>query len=193
MTKVIAFSGTHSTGKSTLVKTLQEKLSALNISSIVIKEQARRVAKQGYPINQYTTFDTQARILASYIVSIQDARRFGTDFIIIDRHVADQVAYSLASLVMKAELKSEILNACMAIRHYFDVTFFVPCDHEVLPEFDGVRDVDLDYREEVEGIISDLHLAMRKEGRCGEYYLLPTTKDIEARIEVVLEKLGIKK
>lgn len=88
----IGFTGTHGTGKTTLVYKIAARLQSSGHNVAIINETARET---GYAINNETSAFAQTDILVRQMRHELDVELRPVDFIITDRTVLDPVAYTL--------------------------------------------------------------------------------------------------
>jgi len=139
---IIAFSGTHGTGKSTSAYQLTAALKLKGVSAAVIDELARECPLK---INKDANLSTQYWILASQIKrELEITNRY--DYIITDRAVIDTVSYGvtlgLIDYNFGSFLKSHVLDMYSKI-FVLDPTGF---NYQVS---DGIRDMCTDFRMDV--------------------------------------------
>lgn len=95
MGEIIAFSGTHGTGKTTSALKLAEslKLSCPEKSITILMEPA---TMSPFPINQKTTSESQMWIFTAQIkAELEYLSRF--DIVVSDRSIVDSIAYTLVA------------------------------------------------------------------------------------------------
>ena len=176
---VFSLTGSHSTGKTTLLGALRQILNGNEFS--LLDEPARHLIAQGYAMNNEITDGGMMMYIAHFLSSIRNAR---AETIICDRSVLDLVAYTTVSrlpqLSSEAHALAEefLLFEKSVIREYF----FVPIEFPM--QCDEVRPLAETYRISVEGRIHQLLLENN----------LPFTRitgPIEARVAKVLSRLTV--
>jgi len=88
----IGFSGTHGTGKTTLVYGVAAALQATGYNAAIINESARETQ---FEVNDKTSHFAQTDIVARQLRNELDAERRPVDFIITDRTTLDAIAYTM--------------------------------------------------------------------------------------------------
>jgi nicotinamide riboside kinase len=149
MIKRIAIVGTHSTGKSTLIEDLKEKLSPTLSDFYFIKQVNRECHKYGLKINEEANDLTQLYIAANDLKQIVEAPQDKT--VISDRCILDTYVYTL-SMWKKGKVSEMVLDSISTLlgnclSKYTHLIWLRP-EFEVVP--DGVRSVDEEWREELD-------------------------------------------
>lgn len=88
----IAFSGAHSTGKTTLLGAVSQVLAAQGCAITEVKEVARQVLRRGIPVNRSSTLETYIALFEGHLRQDLAARE---GVVILDRFLPDYVAYAL--------------------------------------------------------------------------------------------------
>jgi thymidylate kinase len=171
MNNIIAFSGTHGTGKSSCAYSLASRMKRKGFSVVVCDELARECP---LPINQAAGDLTQYWIIAAQMkreITLMD--RY--DFVISDRTVFDALAYGVSLNVVPpvwAEaLKYYIYSTCRDI-FLLDPEGF---DYHIS---DGVRDMDIDFRMNVHHRLKALY-----DNNEVEYTLVSDPKHLQLLFE----------
>lgn len=95
----IGVAGTHSTGKSTLVKALRDRLEGQGYKLGQVDDLARRARDLGFPILREHTFESTLWIMAECMR--QEAEQsLSCDIILVDRPVPDALGYLNAALAV---------------------------------------------------------------------------------------------
>ncbi len=174
----IAIIGTHSTGKTTIIKMLHAQLQRQGIDSVVLPEFSRLCP---HPINEGSTREAQAWIQEEQIQQ-EAAHSHQNNVLICDRATIDNFAYM------------HVATQGMGIRHYearavahmqsYDAvfkTYKLP-----IPAIeDGIRTINDDFRDKIDNWIQyflDKHSI--------PYYLLPQTIDYVTHIAFIKEILS---
>jgi len=148
----IAFMGTQCNGKSTLIKGFLKKWPMYKEA----KATYRNLIKTGkITNNQDGTAESQKAILNAIIDDTQKAIAKGEDFLVFDRCVIDNIAYSLW-LNERGKVSDEFIVdtkriAFEAIR-VFDIIFYLPLREEINIVTKKGRSVDPIYRQEIDNI-----------------------------------------
>lgn len=91
MPHVFALSGTHSSGKTTALRDVQNVLQWLGVSASVTSEAARDCP---YPLNTSSGYEAQSWILFKHVASELNARsRVDCGVLLVDRSIYDHLAY----------------------------------------------------------------------------------------------------
>lgn len=144
--------GTQCNGKSTLIKGFLKKWPMYKEA----KSTYRRLLKTGKVTgNQEGTAESQKAILNAIIDDTQKAIAKGDDFLVFDRCVMDNIAYSLW-LNEKGKVSDEFIMdtkriAFEAIKT-LDIIFYLPLREEIALIPRKGRDVDPIYRQEIDNI-----------------------------------------
>jgi len=97
MTKYIAITGTHSTGKSTFVETISGIAHARGLRVGTVKDNASECAKSGFGILKNHTFESTLWIMTT-VIREEQFESLGADLVIVDRPVSDAIGYLEAAL-----------------------------------------------------------------------------------------------
>jgi predicted ATPase len=163
---VHAFTGTHSTGKTTAVRALHKKMHFAHPDKRVgiVREVARDCPypvvglgnSQPNPISQQWIFHQQA--------AAELAARARYDIVICDRTVCDCIAYTLAGGL--SDLAASFLRLARWHVEIYDRVIFRRARLDVPPADDGFRNLDNDFRLRVEGCLLEVYhrLGVRLEG-----------------------------
>lgn len=146
MYKKIAFTGTHSTGKSTLVKYLVEFKELKGYKFVT--DVSRKLSNEGIQLNEQTNFKGQLNFFGNR------AKELLNENFICDRSVYDVLAYSLASKHITPKQKKLLTKIFESVYEEYDLIFYIPIEFAM--EKDGVRSEDEKYREEIRNIIEAL-------------------------------------
>ena len=155
MPKFIAFTGTHSTGKSTLVDKLTDIAHERGLRVGVVKDNASECRLAGFPILKDHTFSSTLWIMAT-VIREEQHEGLDADLVIVDRPVSDAIGYLEAALAATGrEVPSEDLNYLYALAKLhsprYDLLYKTVLD-ESIPLGQG-RDPDLAYRKDVDSRI----------------------------------------
>ncbi len=159
-TKVIAYSGTHGTGKTTsaLQRAAELKIyyPARSFHTLCDLE-----AFCPYPINKHTLERTQAWLFANHLQQLLTAmQRF--DAVVMDRTLADVVAYTyVAGFTGQAESMMQFL--LFHINYYSEI-HIKTIKNNAFCHDDGIRDAeDLEFRQQVETVLLDIYSRIEEE------------------------------
>ena len=137
----IAISGSHSTGKSTVINVLKgmpELVKRFAFKGEILRD----IRKMGININEYGTDDTQILVLSKFLEysTIRNS--------ILDRCALDGLAYT-AYLYEKGQVKKSTLKIAEAIFENvkYDMYFYIAPEFEIVP--DGVRSENVEFRTRV--------------------------------------------
>lgn len=152
MSKLIAFSGTHGTGKSSCAYELATKMKHRGYSVVVCDELARECP---LTINQGAGSLTQYWIIGAQMKrEIKLMTKY--DYVISDRTVFDTVAYGTYLGVISpswGEALSDYVKTSYESIFVLDPFEF---DYHIS---DGIRDMDIDFRFNIHQCIVDLYIA----------------------------------
>ena len=144
----IAVAGSHSTGKTTFLRRVQEALEAQGVRVEYVHDSAADARDLGFPILTGHTFESTAWLMARAI-ELETVASLHADVILIDRPVHDALGYLLAALrhsgrtIDKARLE-RLERICEAWAGEYDLVFQTQIDASV-PLGPG-RDPDLKFR-----------------------------------------------
>jgi hypothetical protein len=151
----IAVAGTHSTGKTTFLRRLENELARRGFSPRYVHDSAVNARDLGFPILRDHTFESTAWIMA--------------DVILVDRPVPDALGYLVAALEVTgrslAPGRLERLEAiCTAWIGEYDLTFVTHLDQDI--SIGSGRDDDHEFRIAAGTAVSHLlrHIAPHAKG-----------------------------
>ena len=178
----ISLSGTHATGKTSLLRACESALAEHpTVRADFIGETARKVLGMGLPLNQDATLESYFNYLRMQL----EAERTATAPIVIsDRSLVDSLAYLEVSRIPEipesyVALQREIVRLEM---RFFDVYCHVPIEFGL--HADRVRPADTEYQEAVEEKLAEI---LERYGARVVTLHGPT----ERRVGQVLEVLGL--
>lgn len=158
----IAVSGTHSTGKTTLLRRMEMELRAVGHTvTRTTGSLANKAAGLGFPKLHAQTADTTRWITAAGICAEMEAA-LRADVVLVDRSAVDPLAYYLATLehleqTPPPEVVSGLVTLAASHSSSYDLLLATQLDPAV--PLGPHRDTDLAYRERVDHHIHDtLHL-----------------------------------
>lgn len=143
----IAFTGTHSTGKTTLAKKMQQALDLPFLGNIT-----RRLAQTGAQLNKSDNSFSQLLVFTEHI------NNFNNKNFICDRSVFDALAYSIYNCEYSGLAEHIVLTGETLVQHYkdrYDFLFYLPIANCPFVK-DGMREDDALFRIAVDEIL--LHL-----------------------------------
>ena len=137
MTRVtkIAVAGTHSTGKTTFLKGLEERLISAGHAVAYVHGSAAEAQDLGFPILKNHTFESTAWLVGQAI-RLETAATLTADVILIDRPVPDAFGYLIAALRMthrsidQARL-GRLEAICRAWTQEYDLVFATQLDESI--------------------------------------------------------------
>jgi len=137
----ISISGSHSTGKSTVIDALK-KIPSLTNRFEFKGEVLRSIKKLGHNINELGTDDTQALVMAKFL-------EYSTlKNVILDRCALDGLVYASymyeKNLIKKSSLK--IAESIFENVRY-DIMFYIAPEFSIVP--DGVRSENYEFRDRI--------------------------------------------
>ncbi|MDD4110005.1 MAG: ATP-binding protein [Clostridia bacterium] len=143
----LTISGSHSTGKSTVMNALKE-IPALSKRFTFKSEILRDIKKTGIKINEYGTDETQLLVLSKMV-------EYSTiPNTILDRCVLDCLAYT-AYLYEKGQVKKSTLKIAETLFENirYDIYFYITPEFSIVP--DGTRSENLEFRNRVAEIFEE--------------------------------------
>lgn len=176
MKPYIVFTGTHSTGKSTLVNALQP---LLNDDSYVITGVSRFINKHyKLPVNEKSTRETQYKIEEVY----DFLEKFHEDKIrLADRSIIDRYAYSKYNNLQLDDYFKTMIPAKLSLYTHI---FYIPPEIQLVD--DSFRSLDTDYRLAIDALIKN---------KLDEYNIpyCIVHGSVEERVNQVMDVLDIKR
>lgn len=140
--ELIAFSGTHGTGKTTQAYALASKLKKMGKSVVVLDELARECP---LPINKEATAATQHWILAAQIKKeLKLMSRYNA--VITDRCIFDTIAYGMVLGLLSTSLAKAYEPY---VSMYYSRIFVLNPQVFSFQTDDGVRDMDVAFRKNI--------------------------------------------
>lgn len=177
MKPYIVFTGTHSTGKSTLVNAIKSFVDPDD--SYVITGVSRFINKHyKLPVNEKSTIETQYKIEEIYDL----LEKFHEDKIrMADRSIIDRYAYSTYNKLPLEDYFKTMIPAKMSLYTHI---FYIP--PEIKLADDNFRSLDEDYRLAIDNIIKT------KLDECNiPYYIVHGS--VEERVHQVMDVLDVQK
>lgn len=148
MAKIIAITGTHGTGKTTLSFQLAAEYKKLGANVKIIQEVARSCP---FPLNADMTRETALWIYHEHSKKELEACR-DHDVVICDRTIFDSFVY--AQVMAINGLYWDRLIAKQKLENYFEIYFVMPSNYAIIN--DGIRSIDEEFR-------LDIHKRLYKE------------------------------
>jgi len=154
----IALIGAQGVGKSTLIK---EFIAQWPMYKTPEKTYRDIIKEKGLVINKEATREVQKTILNALVDEVQEAIKTDEDFLIFDRCVIDNIAYSLWHYGKDSEgFTSEFIIDCQTIAAMtlksFDIVFYVPARKEIPLVESENRETDELFQEEMDNIFRAL-------------------------------------
>lgn len=151
----VSVSGTHSTGKTSLVAACRELLARTQpeLEVSYIGEVARQVIAMGLPLNREATLESYLRYIR---MQLQAERETTAETVISDRSLVDSLAYLETSRIdaIPEAFVGLMREIVQAEKRYFDVYVYVPIEFGL--ESDRVRPSDTRYQEDVEDKLAEI-------------------------------------
>lgn len=151
----IAISGSHSTGKSTVMNVLRD-IPSLSSRFTFKSEILRDIKKNGIKINEYGTDETQLLVLSKMIeyATIPNT--------ILDRCLLDCLSYT-AYLYEKGQVRKNTLKIAETLFENikYDIYFYIAPEFDIVP--DGVRSENFEFRDRVAEIFEEYIEAYKLE------------------------------
>jgi thymidylate kinase len=143
MTKIVAITGTHGAGKTTLSFCLAMHYKQLGANVKIIQEVARSCP---FPLNDKMTKETALWIYHEHAKKELEALRTH-DVVICDRTVFDSFVYAES---LGISISGDIVDQSKTHLNSYDKLYFVRPDLPIVE--DGVRSVDLDFQGKIDGL-----------------------------------------
>jgi len=145
----IAVAGSHSTGKTTFLTTLQRAIEDLGLKADYVHDSAADARDLGFPILSGHTFESTAWLMARAI-ELETAASLTADVILVDRPLHDALGYLRAALAysgrsIEASRMHTLEGLCEAWAAEYDLMFVTAID-PAIPVAEG-RDPDLLFRD----------------------------------------------
>jgi len=174
----IAIIGAHSTGKTTLVQKLKEKLENLGKKVMVIREYARSCP---FPVHEGTTIEAQKWIMQNQIEKENEVDH-SDKILITDRATVDNFAY----LHRIADEKTSKEYEDIAFNHGKTYNFiFKTHKLDIAAKDDGFRTTDDDFRNLIDNLINQF-----LEKNQVEFIPLQATTDYDVHVSDILERIN---
>lgn len=158
----IAFIGTQSVGKSTLIERFLEQWPMYRRPQKTYRD---IITEKKLKLNRKGNEKSQKIILDALIDEIQQSSAADEKYNVFDRCVIDNIAYSLWLNVNK-KVSDDFIITCKTIAaetlKLYDIVFYLPIHKDIKVEGKKNRDTDLQYREEVDNIFHALVTSYEK-------------------------------
>lgn len=177
----IAFTGSHSTGKTTLLESLISK--GLNIYAIT--EVARTIIKKGFPLGEDAIIDSYIHYVNEQLKAESEALKSNCKYIISDRTILDAVVYSIVNKSLPRPFIPEYLiemlhRTWLLERSFYDIYVYFPIEFTM--EADSIRPEGEEYRQEIDKQILSLL-------RSSNTRFITVTGSVQERTESLLNYL----
>ena len=169
MTQRIALVGASSTGKTTVYELLKNKLPKYEF----VNESTRTVGSYGFPINEEGTDATQLAISSFHLEALLQPYN-----LVLDRCYMDLVVYSHFMEGIEEKTLRYIEDTWNRIKGEYTHYVYFPIEFDSVD--DGVRSVNEDWREKVDGLFQDVLEGVRQP------YLTITGSPMQ-RVEQILD------
>jgi hypothetical protein len=181
----IAITGTHSSGKTTFLQSLEQELNGMGLRIHRIGDFARRAQGLGFPILTQHTYESTLWIMAECLRCEAEAS-LQNDVILVDRPVIDALGYLHAALQVSARTidnrrSGELMTIVKAHTPDYDVLIRTALDTDIAVG-DG-RDSDAAFRVEVASSIERLVNQIKPKA------LILTSGNRDKIVERVLESV----
>lgn len=154
----LAFTGSHSTGKTTLIREI-EKHVPYHTTIKCVTEVARKIIRRGYLLNNEATEASYVHYINDQLNEEHDITSY--DFFFSDRTLLDPLAYMIANKDFPGPTIEDYFiqmmeNVWLLEQSRYDLYIYFPIEFPLV--FDGIRPPDEKYRQAVDrAILSMLH------------------------------------
>ena len=162
----VSFVGPHNSGKTTLIKSFIEKWPMYKSPEKTYRD---IIKEKGLVLNKLGSKESQKAILNALIDEAQLASTSGEEYMVFDRCVIDNLAYSLWHHAKGTEgFSKEFIIDCQALAaltlKHFDVLFYVPARPEIpFTPREGRETEDEAFREEIDNIFQAMIRSYEKQ------------------------------
>lgn len=144
----IAITGTHSSGKTTFLKNLEQELNGTGLRIHRIGDFARRAQDLGFPILTNHTYESTLWIMAECL-RCEAVASLRSDLILVDRPVIDALGYLQAALqlsgrTLDSRRSEELMTIATAHTPDYDILIRTALDSNI--EVGEGRDLDGEFR-----------------------------------------------
>jgi predicted ATPase len=151
----IAISGTQNSGKSTLVRAFLQKWPMFGTPAKTYRD----VLEENKLEHSSNTNEETQLLILDWMLKTQESIPKDTN-IIYDRCPWDNLAYTLVANSYD-QISDEVAAASISLvresMKHLDIIFWLPYDNEIKVVDDGVRDVNLEHLNEVDGVFAQLY------------------------------------
>lgn len=164
MSLKIAFTGSHCTGKTTLLNDIINSLpDGTTVNSVT--EVARKIIEKGYPLNMDATVDSYVHYINDQLKE-ENKKMEECDVFISDRTLLDPVAYAIVNSKLPRPYIPQYFidmmeNVWLLEKDKYDFYVYFPVEFGM--ETDGVRPVGDKYREDIDKMIEMLLIKYKIE------------------------------
>jgi hypothetical protein len=161
----IAIAGTHSTGKTSFIESVQSKLREKGCTVKKVSDLATEARKHGFPILREHTFSSTLWIMTRCI-NLELEGSLSADMVLVDRPVHDAYGYLLAALKHRNESLTEDEMAYLEslVTHHartYQFLFKTTIDETRPINSAKERDMDRVFRSQVAGELDSLFLRLK--------------------------------
>jgi len=190
----IAFCGAGAVGKTTLINQMIQRWPMYKRPTRTYRD---IIDEQKLLVNKEGTTDVQKTILSALVEEAQLAAASGDEFIVFDRCVVDNIAYTLWHAGYGTEgfddkFLKESKDIARAALHYYDIIFYIPIRNEIPVNERENRETDLIFRTEVDNIFKALITSY--ENGTGAFFPLedcPAVIELMGPPDLRLPQLGL--
>ena len=147
----VVFTGSHSTGKTSLIKLLASLLDTkFAVDYCLVNEVARTILRRGYKLHKESTISTYLALINEHVEQeIASINRT----CLIDRFLVDYYAYAVVNDNCPNELLQLFRNSHTLVSRTigYDYVFYCPIEFDLV--LDGERWNNVDYQKEVDVVI----------------------------------------
>lgn len=152
----LAFTGAHSTGKTTLVKELSNSVPK-KYTQKYVTEVARKIIDRGYPLGDKATEKAYLQYISSQLEEERDIENY--DLFVSDRTLLDPLAYmfvnkELFGAVVSDELIRMMENIWIMEQKKYDWYVYFPVEFPLVE--DGIRPIGNEYQKAIDDMIHGL-------------------------------------
>jgi nicotinamide riboside kinase len=171
----IAISGSHSTGKSTVINALR-KIPSIEKRFTIKTEILRDLKKTGIKINEYGTDNTQLIVTAKHLeyATIPNT--------ILDRCLLDSLVYT-AYLYEKGQVKKSTMKVAETVFENvrYDLYFYIAPEFDIVP--DGIRSENTEFRDRIAELFEEYMLSYKLEA-------IRLTGTVDQRVTIFTDTLA---
>lgn len=183
--KSIAFTGAHSTGKSTLIKAYVDQYRDLHV--LVIEGLTRAIIERGFPLAKNSTVDSYTNYIRDQLRAERSLRMAEPDILITDRTVLDAASYARVNTQLPRPFVPDyfvemLLEVALLEASRFDLFVYCPVEFPIEPH--EMRPTDEPYREDV---------GLQVKAFLDEHRIpyVTASGDVQTRLGIVNVALGV--